>query len=385
MSDISLLPEGLRSQEGAMQKHKAVPSAEPSGLKMHVPQSTADEDIEIIEVDESDLGAILADEPIFTRLSYQLSVALDSLKQKLFQQDQTPPPKLPPQFFTPPKPGLVTKSSASGSIGGVAASGPTGTAGGGPGGGALRSKARITPQSDVPRRVRVIRRVRKPVRISLLSAEELLAFQVDVPRRKWTLAVCAVLFLLVIGGGYLLLSARVADARTALGVLNQNLEGTRSEIQVKEQEWSRYRDLQRRLTVLDDLLNNHVVITRTFDFLERYTLPQVYYKSATMSPQGALSLDVTAESYAVAARQLVAFQKSAIVTRVEALSFSASAPVLPEGAAPPEGQEAAPVVESAKRGAVSFQLILQIDPNVLHGPIKNELNVTSTKSVAPSS
>lgn len=74
MSEPSFLPENLRSKEQALQKKAGAAAAEPGVLKMHIPASTADEDIEIIEVDESDLGAILADEPFFTRLSYRLSL-----------------------------------------------------------------------------------------------------------------------------------------------------------------------------------------------------------------------------------------------------------------------------------------------------------------------
>jgi hypothetical protein len=358
MSDISLLPEGLRGNEQSVQKQKPpAPPVEQPGLKMHVPSSMADEDIEIIEVDESDLGAILADEPLFTRLSYQMSAALDSLKQKLFQEkSDAPPPKLPPQFFTPPKAGLVTKAPTAEA--GKTATGAAGAAG------ASRPHTRITPSAETPRRVRVIRRIRKPVRITLLSPEEIQAYRADIPRRKWTLVVCSGLFALIIGGGYWLLTARVADARFKAEELNAKLVTIRENITKKEQEWSHYRDLQTRLIVLHDLLDKHIITSRVFDFLERWTIPDVSYQNASWATDGTLALSVTAKSFSAAARQLVAFQRSAIVQDVSSLAFASAggADAAAPGAPRPAGSAAA-------ESSVSFQVILKLNPQAFHGPV----------------
>lgn len=322
---------------------------------MHVPSSTADEDIEIIEVDESDLGSILADEPLFTRLAYRLSSGLDVLKEKVFsRKTAAPPPKLPPQFFTPPKPGLVTKAqpglqkAAAGLPGAIA-----------PIAGGTRSRVRITPQSEVPRRVRVIRRIRKPVRVSLITAEDVLVYRADIPRRKWTLAIFFLLFSAIIGGGYWLLSVRVADAQTSLDGLQGQLMTTRKDIIEGEATWETYRDLQQRLTVLNDLLNNHMMISRLFDFLEQWTLPEVSYQSAAFAPDGTLSLNVTASSYGAAARQMVAFQRSLLVKSAEAFSFT-----------------------GGSEGAVTFSLKLMLDPQPLRGPL-SEGDLT-TSGLSPS-
>lgn len=358
MSDISLLPEGLRGKEQSAQQHKPTPAQEPSGLKMHVPDSAADEDIEIIEVDESDLGTILADEPLFTRLSYQLSAALDHLKETVFSKAGVPPPKLPPQFFTPPKQGLVSRSGAltqpvagGASRAGGATPPPAGTA---------YPRARITPQADTPRRVRVIRRVRKPVRISLLSAEEMELIHIDVPKRQWTMGVCIVLFSAIIASGYWLLSSRVAEAEGALAVITQDLTLTRVSITGRENIWSQYRDLQRRLTLLDEILNRHTLVSRVFDFLEKQTLPEVSYLSADISIDGAIALDVVADSYESAAKQLVAYHQSPIVEEAESMAFG--------GGISADGSPA----------RVSFALALKLNENALRGPLSDTVAPTST-------
>ncbi len=335
MPDISLVPDDLRQKEQQVQKQKTVPSKGPAELKMHVPESTADEDIEIIEVDEGDLDVILADEPLFTRLSYRVSVAFDSLKQQLFsKKDQAPPPKLPEQFFVPPKPGLATVPSS---------------APGAPG----RPRARITPEGEAPRRVRVIRRVRKPVRVSLITEEDVLPYLVDVPKRQWTIAVCSFLFAAVIGGGYWLLTERVAQAQGSLEELDRQLADTRTEITSQESQWNRYRDLQQRLVLLDGILDQHVVVSRLFDFLEQSTVPEVAYRAATLSPEGILSLDVTADSFASAARQLTAFEQStSTVVSADATAFGAQV----------DG-------ETGRVKQVDFQLTLRLDPASLRGPV----------------
>ena len=335
MPDISLVPDELRKKETqAVQQHKTASSKGPVELKMHIPESTADEDIEIIEVDEGDLDVILADEPLFTRLSYRASVAFDTLKQQLFaKKEQAPPPKLPEQFFVPPKPGLATVPPAPGAPG--------------------RPRARITPEGEAPRRVRVIRRVRKPVRVSLITEEDVLPYLVDVPRRQWTIAVCSLLFAAVIGGGYWLLTERVAQAQGSLQELDRQLVEARTEITSRESQWNRYRDLQQRLVLLDGILDRHVVVSRLFDFLEQRTVPEVAYRSATLSPEGILSLDVTADSFGSAARQLVAFEQStSTVLSADATAFGAQV----------EG-------ENGRVTQVDFQLTLRLDPESLRGPV----------------
>ena len=363
MSDISLLPEGLRGNEQTPKvgSPPTTPLTVPGDLKMHVPSSvTADEDIEIIEVDESDLGAILADEPWFTRLSYQASSFLDSVKDKLFAgKESAPPPKLPPQFFTPPKGGggMVTKPGSPPAAGGTAAAGSTGGLNGAAASSA-HPRVRITPQAEVPRRVRVIRRVRKPVRVSLITSEDVLAYRVDVPRRKWTLAVCVLLFSSVIAGGYWLLNTRVAKAQTDLDGLQAKADSTAVDIAKGEKTWDTYRDLQHRLTVLNDLLNHHMIITRFFDFLSEWTLPEVTYSSAAFTPDGGINLTVTAPTYAAAARQIVALQKSPLVQHVQAVAFS--------------GDES----------KVSFQMVVIINPGPFRGPLQTPVSSTASSTTS---
>lgn len=320
------------------------------GLAMHIPETTADEDIEIIEVDEGDLAAVLSDEPFMTRFTYKLSAAIDKLKDQLFsKKDEAPPAKLPPQFFKPPKPGLVTKATLV-TPGAKPEAKPRAPGDRVPG----KPKAQITPYKGVPRRVRVIRRVKKPVRVSLISAEELASLNIDVGKRKWTFAVVTFVFAAIIGAGYYLITMRMEESHMRLSDVHQQLEETRTIIIEQQDTWSQYEDLQDRLTVLDDVLNEHVVISRMFDFLELRTLPSVAYRTAAWSTDGDLILDVIANSYDSAARQLIAFERSDTVVKVEATSFTAQTT---------GGEDGVQTTE------VNFQLIVELDMDSLRGPL----------------
>lgn len=344
MPDISLLPEDMRGKEEEVRTGKPAEKPQVGGLKMHVPEAAADEDIEIIEVDEGDLATILSDEPLMTRFTYKISATIDKLKDKLTgkKKEAEAPPKLPPQFFKPPKAGLVTKPPQPP---GVAKPGEKGE-GAVPG----KPKASITPQADVPRRVRVIKRVKKPVRVSLISAEDLAKLSIDVGKRKWTLAVVSFLFIAVLAFGYYLISERLSDSRQRLADAREQLDETRVLIDEKQSQWSQYEDLQERLTLLDTVLNKHIVISRMFDFLELRTIPSVSYRTAGWTDDGQLILDAIAKSYDSAARQLIAFEQSETVESMDATSFSWQ--------------------QSGETDTgVSFQLILKLDADSLRGPL----------------
>lgn len=316
------------------------------GLAMHVPEAAADEDIEIIEVDEGDLAAVLSDEPFMTRFTYKLSATIDKIKDQLFKKkEEAPPAKLPPQFFKPPKPGLVTKAAL------VTPGVKPGAKPPEPG----KPKARIIPEEGVPRRVRVIRRVKKPVRVSLISAEELASLSIDVGKRKWTFAVTMFVFATIIGAGYYLITQQMDEAHMRLTDVQNQLMESRGTIVAQQETWSQYEDLQDRLTVLDDVLDKHIVISRMFDFLELRTLPSVAYRTAAWSTDGDLILDVITDSYDSAARQLIAFEQSDTVVSVEATSFSAQASTGDEG--------------GGGSMEVNFQLIVELDMDSLRGPL----------------
>jgi len=205
--NISLLPEELRKKEDALKKNEQPekPAKNGSELNFFIPAEEG-EDIEIIEVDEGEIEQVLANEPFVTRFAYHVTTFFEELKAKLFQPRETEaPPKLPPQFFKPPTPtapvraiqpaatiaptkappGTVPAAAKAAPVTGVAPStipaAPT-PAPVAPFSSKPLAKVQITPFAKTPRRVRVIKRVRKPLRVSFVSAEDLKLLRVDIPK-----------------------------------------------------------------------------------------------------------------------------------------------------------------------------------------------------------
>jgi hypothetical protein len=367
MGDISLLPEDLREREGQTKQPTPSLQNDEAGLKMHIPDAMIDEDVEIIEVDEGDLAAVLSDEPLMTRLTYKLSLWIDQLKGRLSKTQDESPSKAPPQFFKPPKRGLVTSShpvietvlpsqmrpvQIKGSP-----SGPLGEH-------HPHARARITPQADVPRRVRVIKRVRKPVRVSLISAEDLAVFSIDVTKRKWTLVIFIFLFSSLIVGGYVFISSRIKISEERFTIVQGEVSRIRTEADEKMTQWEQYEDLEGRINLLQKALDSHVMITRLFDFLEKNTLKGVSYKSASWSDSGQLSLNVVAKDFDDAGGQVIVFNQSPAVDRVEASGFAME-------------QDS----ESGAVNAVTFQLAINVKKAALIGEgLEPEVNTNESAS-----
>ena len=364
MSDVTLLPEDLREKEKKNEQASTPQQGAEANLKMHVPQEASDEDIEIIEVDEGDLAAVLSDEPFMTRFTYKVSLWIDQIREKLLHAPRTsaPPAKAPPQFFKPPKTGLVTATTTGGKPGEASKPGL-----------AVGQKARIMPSTEVPRRVRVIRRIRKPVRISLASADVLQELSVDVSRRKWTLSLTLASLLILIGAGYYLLQQRVQIAQAQLSTVDSQLSSAQNEVNNTLKDWSQFQDLEERLRILSSALNSHIISSRLFNFLEENTMPSVRYKSASWSDDGKLSLDVVTDTFEHAAGQVMVMKNNPDITKVTAASFSS------------ERDD-----KTGKITAVTFQLQLELKKGIFTGPairtdmVQNASSSDQGASAAPS-
>lgn len=338
MSDeISLLPEGLRGKEQELKKVE-VPQAA-AELKFSMPQEEG-EDIEVIEVDEGEIEQVLANEPLLSRVAYKVTTFLDGVKSKFFQpQLPPPPPKLPPQFFAPPAAKPISAPSVTAGATGpkpVPAAGMAGSpvplaATGAPEPGlkplqasGAKAKAQIMPSTTVPRRVRVIKRVRKPLRVSFVSDEELKLLHIDIPKRRFTFITAVVFFALLIGGGYALLQSQLQGAGEGLRTAKAQTAEVQKQITEKQATWSAFQDLEPRLKSLVTLLDQHVSPTNLLGMIEKNTLPTVSYGSFSLTPDGKVSLAVMADSLESAAGQIVAFEQSGFIKKVDASAYSVS-------------------------------------------------------------
>ena len=400
--DISLLPEGMRKKEETVKKTEPAPARNGSSeLRFSTPLDES-EDIETIEIDEGEVEQVLANEPFLTRMVYKTSEFFSNLGSKLFHPGQPePPPKLPPQFFAPPPaklapvvkpvptpaspsisgqaqhasaPSVVSASSAAQPVttgappssvaptpatpaqvgasllaAAVAPSGVAPTPAATGSGTAAKPKARIVPAEQTPRRVRVIKRVRKPVRVSFVSEDDLRLLHVDVPKRKFTLAILTIVFVVIIAGGLFAIGQQQAAADTELAAAQAQAKDVQNVTKQKQQEWSNFQDLQPRLKALIVLLNGHMSPTHLLALLEEYTLKDVQYDSFSLTPDHKVALSVVTDSYESAARQIVVFQSASFVKSLEASGYAATY------------DAKNPLVPSR----VTFQMILTLDLSAL--------------------
>ncbi|MFA4954733.1 MAG: hypothetical protein WC641_05465 [Patescibacteria group bacterium] len=349
MSDnISLLPEELRGKEEAMKKNEQPqkPAKNGSELNFFIPVEEG-EDIEIIEVDEGEIEQVLANEPFVTRFAYHVTTFFEELKAKLFQpRELEAPPKLPPQFFRPPAPvapaqavqpaaaiapteappGTAPAEAKPASVTGVApltipsAPAPAPIA---PLSAKPLAKVQITPFAKTPRRVRVIKRVRKPLRVSFVSAEDLKLLRVDIPKRRFTFITTMLVFVVLSVGSYGLLRYQLELSNTGLEEANRQYDQVKLSIDHRLKDWSAFQNLEPKLRVLSGLLDAHVSPARLLKEIEQVTVNTVYYDSFTLSTDRKVSLAVSADSFESAARQLTAFRRAAFVKRADSSSFNA--------------------------------------------------------------
>ncbi|MFA5185674.1 MAG: hypothetical protein WC551_04250 [Patescibacteria group bacterium] len=345
-ADISLLPEGLRKKEEALKSAAPTePPKEPgTDMRFFIPQEEG-EDIEVIEVDEGEIDQVLAGEPALTKFAFYATSLFDDLKSKLFKPKPiVAPPKAPPQFFkapppkapgqvpAPAKPGTMAPIQPAGAmpVAGAATAGPSllPTVGGEtakpavPGMAQAKTKASIAPFPVAPRRVRVIKRVRKPLRVSFVSEEEVRMMHVDVRKRRFTFVLMAVLFLVLLGGGYGLLDYQKQQAQAGYDQATAQVAEVNGKISQQLKMWSAFQNLEPKLKTLAGLLDKHVSPTRLLQDLENNTLPTVAYESFSLSEDKKVNLAVSADSLESAAKQLVAFKTAKFIKTVEASNYA---------------------------------------------------------------
>lgn len=317
MTDISLLPEELRRKEDQLKKD-APPPARPSSsdLKFSTPTEEG-EDVEVIEIDEGEVEQVLAGEPFLSKLVFRASAFLQDLKAKLFHPAvEEPAPKLPPQFFKPPvaQPGVAPAVKPIRAEAANLAINPQELA---------KAKVRIIPSEKAPKRVRVIRRIRKPMRVSFVSEEQLELLRINVPKRRFTFIALSVLFTVLLAGGWFALWQLQSAASSELSIADRQLSDTRKSIQEEKRAWTSFQDLEPKLRALLSLLNTHISPTRLLERIEQTTLPTVQYNLFTLTPDRKVSLGVVTDSFESAAEQVVAYQRSGFVKKVDATGYTA--------------------------------------------------------------
>lgn len=316
-NDISLLPEELRQREEGFRSSREVPedpAHSSKEIKFSVPAEDQD-DMEVIEIDEGEVDQVLAGEPWPSKIFYRLTSWVADAKHALLEPHAfVPPPKSPPQFFTPPVPKTSARPPAS-SVASVNGSVPSTTS-------SAKTKATITPFASAPKRIRVVKRIRKPVHVSFISEAEMQLSRVDVGKRRFTLVFFMIFFVCALGVSAYALNIQRVAAHEALVKADAQFADVTGQIQAKQSRWSAFQDLEPRLKALNGLLNAHVSPNRLFQEIETHTLPTVFYGSLSLTPDKRVTLVTSADSLSSAAAQIAAFEAASFVKKVEVSGYS---------------------------------------------------------------
>lgn len=206
-----------------------------------------------------------------------------------------------------------------------------------------------------------------------ISEQELFKFDINlvpeeiieklIPKNKIAnLAIWVVIALTIVGLAYTGLSIY----KSTTIVKMQDLE---RQINDKNTEILSYRDFQKEIINLkektDDvktILGKHVYWSKLFEYLEKYTISDVYYINIAGDLNGLINLDAVGKDYYSAARQLLVFSEAQdFVDNVTVTSIKSN--VTP---AETQSQSTQTQQTQTTESTVSFKISLSIKPSILY-------------------
>jgi len=178
--------------------------------------------------------------------------------------------------------------------------------------------------------------------------------ELDFSKRLFTSGVIIFVFILLIAGGYLGISYYQFKITRQIKGLEVEIVALNQQISKHEETRLAALELQERLGVIHQLLEDHVYWTEFFDLLEGYTINEVYYTNFSMAGRDKLSISAIGKDYNSVAKQLVAFQDATDFVksvRIDAASAEVSQ-------------------EDGSYSGVSFNINLEFLPDVFLKPIE---------------
>jgi Tfp pilus assembly protein PilN len=111
--------------------------------------------------------------------------------------------------------------------------------------------------------------------------------------------------------------------------LRDSITALDNELKGLDQQKTQALEAQKRLSVVRDLLDQHVYWSKFFGFLERHTINEVYYTNFSMNGRDRLVVSAVGKDYNSVAKQLVAFEEASEFIKNVRVD-SASAVIEPE-------------------------------------------------------
>ena len=150
----------------------------------------------------------------------------------------------------------------------------------------------------------------KAIKPELIPAELAKYPELELPKRFFILGLAVFLTLLLIAVVYLGIAWHQLRVIRQVQLVQTEIKSLNNQIALYEKNKSEIQDLQNQLRLIKDLLENHVHWTKFFEFLEQYTIDDVYYTNFVAGQGGGIVLSAVGKDYQSIARQLKAFQQA---------------------------------------------------------------------------
>jgi hypothetical protein len=231
--------------------------------------------------------------------------------QKETKQPSPPPPKPQPVVPQEPRPALSPKPQ------------PV----------FLPKKESLPPPKVVQPQTQPVRKGIPPVKnrfgITLIPEEAVSPEEARRPRQKAILVAIIVILVLVLGGSFGLLKWYQGKFVLELENIEKDIASIEKQITSLDEAKNRAEILQKQFVVADKLLAKHVYWTEVFSFMEKNTVPDVYFKNFVGGVDGSVSLSGIGKSYRAVAEQIVSLREAENAEKISITSASAS--VAPTG------------------------------------------------------
>ncbi|MBU0648503.1 hypothetical protein KJ969_00080 [Patescibacteria group bacterium] len=164
--------------------------------------------------------------------------------------------------------------------------------------------------------------LRKKLQVSLIPPERTERGP-STKLRKIAFVVLLLLEIILIGALFLFIRAQVDSSTREKLALDQSIESLKSEIDSVRLEQQDLWIFEKKLAAMSTLLPGHVHASKILKFLEKSTLPDVWYSSYISSEGGKVVLEVMAKDMETAAEQIAHLQTFEEIAEINVNSFQA--------------------------------------------------------------
>lgn len=161
---------------------------------------------------------------------------------------------------------------------------------------------------------------RRGLQVSLIP-EETVEKRINTGLRKTMLAVIVVIEVIILAVVWFFVNAQTDARRRQIADFDKSIQDSKSQIEQVRGEQKDLLIFEKKLASMSDLLASHVYTSKMFEFLEKNTVPDVWYESYISTSDAQVSLAVNAKNMQVAAEQIAHLEGLAEIEQINVNSF----------------------------------------------------------------